>query len=165
MMNPTRSKDSARRARRTLALPASLAVLWLAGSVGAQTPCAATADAAFQACRAEALDDLWVQRAKCTNLPTNGALLACNRAAMHDYVEALELCDEVRAERLAVCARLGGGIYHPEVQPRDFVRRIDNPFFPLIPGTTFVYLTSTQDGLERGEFRVTERKRRILGVL
>src|SRR5262245_12722810 len=85
LMNPTRSNDSARRTRRASALYPSLAAVCVAASASAQTPCAATADAALQACRAEALDDLWVQRAKCVNLPTTGAMLACNRAAMNEY--------------------------------------------------------------------------------
>ena len=29
--------------------------------------------------------------------------------------------------------------YAPEIDPADFVERVDNPYFPLEPGTTFVF--------------------------
>ena len=32
-----------------------------------------------------------------------------------------------------------GGDYHPSIDPADFVATIDNPYLPLIPGTTWVY--------------------------
>jgi hypothetical protein len=41
---------------------------------------------------------------------------------------------------------------------------IDNPFFPLSPGTTYVYEATTRDGLERVTVRVTSQKRMIQGV-
>jgi hypothetical protein len=30
--------------------------------------------------------------------------------------------------------------YHPVVTPADFRTGIDNPYFPLVPGTTFAYV-------------------------
>jgi hypothetical protein len=50
------------------------------------------------------------------------------------------------------------------VDPSDFVRHVTNPFFPLRPGTLFVF-RGTKDG--RGQTDrvfVTHRTRRILGV-
>src|SRR3954471_15721812 len=53
----------------------------------------------------------------------------------------------------------------PALPPaRDFVRQVDNPWFPLTPGTI---LTST--GKDEGTpatdvFRVTHRTKRILGI-
>lgn len=52
----------------------------------------------------------------------------------------------------------------PEFDPADFVERIDNPFFPLRPGTRFVY-TGTEDGESlRDLFDVTHEVKTILGV-
>ena len=42
--------------------------------------------------------------------------------------------------------------------------QIDNPFFPLIPGTVFTYEGETPDGIERIETTVTFDTRKILGV-
>jgi hypothetical protein len=46
----------------------------------------------------------------------------------------------------------------------NFVKQIDNPYFPLKPGTTFIY-EGTKDGeAQRVVFKVTHRTRVILGV-
>ena len=55
-------------------------------------------------------------------------------------------------------------IYNPKINPDDFVSKISNPFFTLIPGTTFVYESETEDGLERIETTVTEEKREVMGI-
>jgi len=54
--------------------------------------------------------------------------------------------------------------YHPQIDPADFVSTIDNPYFPLIPGTTFTYEAETEDGLERDVVAVTRDTKVILGV-
>ena len=48
--------------------------------------------------------------------------------------------------------------------PADFVDEIDNKYFPLLVGTTFVYEAETDEGTERGEVVVTAETRKILGV-
>src|SRR3954449_286038 len=48
--------------------------------------------------------------------------------------------------------------------PGDFVRRIDNPWFPLVPGTSFVY-RGVKDGKEaRDVYTVTRVTKTIQGV-
>src|SRR5262249_58799315 len=56
--------------------------------------------------------------------------------------------------------------YEPVIDPTNFpaVPKIDNPFFPIVPGTTFVYEGQTPDGFEHVEFAVTHNTRVILGV-
>ncbi len=54
--------------------------------------------------------------------------------------------------------------YNPNIDPTDFVSTIDNPFFPLTPGTTLVYESSTPEGVEHIEVTVTSETRTILGV-
>jgi len=50
------------------------------------------------------------------------------------------------------------------IDPRDFVREVDNRFFPLKPGTTFFY-EGMEDGVPMSnEFHVTHQIKRILGV-
>jgi hypothetical protein len=53
-----------------------------------------------------------------------------------------------------------GGAYRPEIAPGDFVSVIDNPYLPLTPGLTHVYVG---DG-ERIEVSVTHETREILEV-
>ncbi len=54
--------------------------------------------------------------------------------------------------------------YNPVIKPADFVREIDNPYSPLVPGTTFVYEGHTPDGLDRDVVSVTHDTKEILGV-
>jgi len=44
-----------------------------------------------------------------------------------------------------------------DINPEDFTVTIDNPFFPLQPGTTFIYKGRKQLSKERDEFAVTDR--------
>jgi hypothetical protein len=50
------------------------------------------------------------------------------------------------------------------INPKDFSTTIDNPFFPLVPNTTFVYVGTKDGSPERDEFQVTDRTKVILGV-
>jgi len=52
--------------------------------------------------------------------------------------------------------------YAPVIDAARFVANVDNQYFPLVPGTRFVYETS--DGGERVEVRVTEETKTIMGV-
>lgn len=54
--------------------------------------------------------------------------------------------------------------YRKEIDPADFVDRVDNRYFPLTPGTTFVYEGETEDGTVRIEDYVTHETKQILGV-
>jgi hypothetical protein len=50
--------------------------------------------------------------------------------------------------------------YAPNIDPADFVSEIDNKYFPLKPGTTFVYAGNA----ERDEMTVTSNTKQIMGV-
>jgi len=55
--------------------------------------------------------------------------------------------------------------YRREIDPADFVDRVDNRYFPLTPGTTFVYEGKTEDGeAVRVEDYVTQETKQVLGV-
>jgi len=77
---------------------------------------------------------------------------------------ALSECKDQFDARQAVCDRLGGAPYDPVINPSDFVAVIDNPYFPLVPGTTFIYEGQISQGLEHDEFFVTHKTKLILGV-
>jgi hypothetical protein len=56
------------------------------------------------------------------------------------------------------------GEYSPAVNPADFVDIIDNPYFPLIPGTTFFYEGEAEDETIRNEVFITSETRLVMGV-
>jgi hypothetical protein len=54
--------------------------------------------------------------------------------------------------------------YNPQIDPADFSTTIDNPYFPLIPGTTFV-LEGTKEGeKQHNDVIVTDATITIMGV-
>jgi hypothetical protein len=50
--------------------------------------------------------------------------------------------------------------YTPHINPAHFTTKVDNEYFPMKPGTTFVY----EGGQERGEMTVTHHTRMVMGV-
>jgi hypothetical protein len=57
-----------------------------------------------------------------------------------------------------------GPAYDPQLDPVDFVPRVTNRFFPLVPGTTLTYEGETGEGLERVVVEVLDETRTILGI-
>jgi len=54
--------------------------------------------------------------------------------------------------------------YRPEIDPTRFTTTIDNPYFPLTPGTTYRFEGTTSYGAETDTVTVTGRTIEILGV-
>jgi hypothetical protein len=54
--------------------------------------------------------------------------------------------------------------YSPSIEPSDFSTTIDNKYFPLKPGTTFVYQGKTKNATERDVMSVTHSTKQIMGV-
>jgi hypothetical protein len=50
--------------------------------------------------------------------------------------------------------------YSPQINPTEFTTKIDNEYFPMHPGTTFIY----QGKGERDEMIVTHETKKIMGV-
>jgi len=48
---------------------------------------------------------------------------------------------------------LGGPAWDPAIDPANFTTNIDNPYYPLKPGTTFVYQAKTDQGAAAYELR------------
>jgi hypothetical protein len=126
--------------------------------------CDKTAQAALTSCRRAAESDFWVAWGKCDNLSDPNARQSCRNQASADLDDALQSCADQNEVRLAACNRFGPAQYDPVIDPSNFVAQIDNPYFPLTPGTTFSYEGQTRQGFEHDEFAVTHRTRTILGV-
>ena len=56
------------------------------------------------------------------------------------------------------------GPYSPSIDPANFVRRIDNRYFPLKPGTRFHYEGFKGKTPQRDNMVVTHREKMILGI-
>jgi hypothetical protein len=54
--------------------------------------------------------------------------------------------------------------FSPSINPSDFTTKIDNRYFPLKPGTTFVYRDETAHGKEGDIMKVTSDTKNIMGV-
>jgi len=52
----------------------------------------------------------------------------------------------------------------PLIEPANFVSGVNNPYFPLIPGSTMEYRGTTRSGTETFRIEVTHRQKTILGV-
>jgi hypothetical protein len=58
----------------------------------------------------------------------------------------------------------GEATYTPVIVPVNFTNKIDNSYMPLVPGTTFVYEGTTEDGNEHNETAVSSDTKVIMGV-
>jgi hypothetical protein len=58
------------------------------------------------------------------------------------------------------------GTYSPSIEPADFVGKIDNRYFPLVPGTAFHYTGVHENGKtpQTDDMVVTDQTKQILGV-
>jgi hypothetical protein len=133
-------------------------------AVAATNFCELTAQSAAKSCQVAAQSDLWLALGKCENVAGAAQRVACRRQASRDLQDALGECSAEHAVRQGACPRLGGRPYDPVIDPANFTINIDNPYFPLMPGTNFIYEGQTPEGLEHVEFFVTHKTRRILGV-
>jgi hypothetical protein len=64
---------------------------------------------------------------------------------------------------LTLTAGMAATVLGDNINPQDFGTTIDNPFFPLVPNTTYVYVGTTEGSVARDEFAVTRRTKVILG--
>jgi hypothetical protein len=54
--------------------------------------------------------------------------------------------------------------YHPKIDPGDFQATIDNPYYPLVPGSTRTLLEKSREGVKENEITVTRDTKVIMGV-
>lgn len=59
---------------------------------------------------------------------------------------------------------MAGVLELPDLGPGDFVSIVDNPYWPLIPGTVYTYVSEADDEITVNEVTVTAEKRVVMGV-
>ena len=124
--------------------------------------CLQTARDVLASCKSAAQSDHQLALGKCINITNPAARRSCEQQAAAELADALDTYSggfEVREES---CQKLGPGAYDPVIDPANFTTTIDNPYFPLVPGTTFTYLTP--DGEAKDVFAVTHDTIVINGV-
>ncbi|MFN8643706.1 MAG: hypothetical protein U0802_19370 [Candidatus Binatia bacterium] len=139
---------------------------WAAPAAAGGKPafCTMTANTLLSACRASASDDNLVRRAVCTNVADTEARKACLAESAEMNEEALDLCTEQRAGRVATCKLLGQGRYDPDISPSRFDDPArpsqPNPYFPLTVGHRWEY----RAGNEVNTVEVVDETKLIAGV-
>jgi hypothetical protein len=126
--------------------------------------CQRTSESAFRSCQAGAQSDYLLGLAKCDNLSDPAARKSCQQQALTDLQDAKQTCQDQFVARQVVCDRLGGAPYDPAIDPANFVTTIDNPYFPLTPGTTRIYVAHTAAGVIKNVVAATHNTVVILGV-
>ena len=124
--------------------------------------CLQTAGQAFTSCKSAAQSDYQVALGKCINITDSLGRQSCKQQAAADLADALDSCSGGFEVRSQSCQNLGPGRYDPPIDQSNFTTTIDNPYFPLVPGTTFTYLD--QSGSIKDVFAVTHDTRVIDGV-
>lgn len=141
------------------------ALILCAATTKAANACKATTKAALKSCLAGAKSDYALALGKCANLPDRAAQKACKQQAKLDLQDALGECRDKADARAVACGRLGGAPYDPVINPANFAGPIDNPFYPLVPGTTFIYVGTLEGAVESNVVAVTHNTKEILGVM
>src|SRR5256714_386267 len=131
---------------------------------GQSNSCQATANDVLNACQNAAQSDYQLALANCENISDSAARSSCQQTAATDLKDAKQTCKEQYQVRSAACQIFGPARYDPAINPARFINVVNNQYFPLPPGRTYVYEGHTAAGLEHSEFAVTHRTRQILGV-
>jgi hypothetical protein len=126
--------------------------------------CKRTSASVLVACDLGVRDDYNLALGKCENLLTGDERKICRQLALEEKQSGFEDCRAQFAARQEVCRTLGKDPYSPVINPADFATPIDNPYFPLIPGTVYEYDGTTEKGDEHIVVTVTGETKVILGV-
>jgi hypothetical protein len=146
-------------ARVALVLGATATAIAGTGNV-----CRTTAQDGLNSCKRTAQSDNWNALGMCSNILDPIRQQACLVKAKSDYQSALTTCGDQFNARTQICKQAGGGAYNPMIDPANFTTIIDNPYFPLKPGTTYIYEGPTTAGFIHTEFAVTTNTKIIDGV-
>jgi hypothetical protein len=164
-----RREWSNKKSRRWLAgAVVSIAALFASNLVnhavaaGEANACQQTAADALAGCQKAAQSDYKVALGKCVNISDPATQKDCQKQAATDLADALQTCQGGLEVRQVACQKVGPAPYDPVIDPANFTTVIDNPYFPLTPGTTYVYETKATG--EKDTFEVTHNTRVIDGV-
>lgn len=146
----------------TVLLAASLAAKPIPGA--SDNACQQTAAAALTSCKAAAQSSFEVASGKCINITDPRARQSCQKQAETERKDALDTCQGGFEVRQGACEKFGPGPYDPPIDPVNFVSKVDNPYFPLVPGRTMIYKGRSGGDVIVDHFAITRNTRVIDGV-
>ena len=127
---------------------------WAHGG-GGDKACSSAAKLLLKACSADSLDNALTAAATCRNISDATAQSACLADSKDQRKSGRGDCGDVYQSRLDVCDAVGEAPYEPPfgadaagdfVDPRDIGGAVaPNPYFPLLPGAQWKYLTTYQN--------------------
>jgi len=126
--------------------------------------CQQTATAAFTSCKGAAQSGYAVALGKCMNISDSRARLTCQKQAETERKDALDTCQGGFEVRQNACEKFGPDPYDPLIDPANFVSEVNNPYFPLVPGTTMIYKGRSEGDVITDSFAITHNTRVIGGV-
>jgi hypothetical protein len=150
----------------TIVVFSVFATAGLAAAELADHACHRTSKNARKACRNGAEGDYWNAVGMCNNVANDAARSQCKSDASDTWTDAKQECGDQFDARESLCESLGQAPYDPAIVPANFLTpeqtaASPNPFFPLVPGTKWVYESDS----ERNTVTVTSSTREILGVV
>jgi len=74
------------------------------------------------------------------------------------------LSGAIATSRVAAKPKPKASAYHPVIDPANFQPAVDNPYFPLVPGTTFTFVEKLGKHTTENVITVTHDTRTIMGV-
>jgi hypothetical protein len=143
---------------------AFIAAVGVIGASAATDFCQQTSHDALEACQDTAEGDQSIAFGKCDNVSDPTGRSDCRKQAAADFKTATQTCHDQFDARQAACQRLGPAPYDPVIDPANFTREVNNPYFPLPPGRTLVYEGQTVDGFNHTDFIITRKTKVIQGV-
>jgi len=133
-------------------------------AAGTLNVCQVTSQAGLNSCKNSAQGDYANALGVCANITDSQSQQACVQRAKSDLQSAESSCQDQFTERNHICQKLGGGAYDPVIDPANFSTTINNPLFPMKPGTTYIYEGPTSQGFIRNTVEVTANTKLIDGV-
>jgi hypothetical protein len=94
----------------------------------------------------------------------SGLLIMAMVALVATACDSAKPAGQSQAAAPAAPAPAAASGYKPNIDPSNFVDKIDNPLFRLEPGTTFRLRGQTEDGVEDETVTVTDRSKEVMGV-
>ena len=141
----------------------------LAGNNEICPECRTTARLVLQSDLAGARSDYYVAVARANATPDEEDRDETLDEAREDFLESTSEAKDQYGARLDLCELLQECRYNADIDPADFMSPAQiaanpNPYWPMIPGTKFIYESDTEEGLETIEVLITDQTREIDGV-
>jgi hypothetical protein len=147
-----------------LATVLMVAMISISTATAGPNLCTQTSHDTLKSCNNGVRDNYWLAIGKCDNLATQSERRACGQQALQDEKSGFEECRAQFAARQEICTTLGKDPYNPIISQANFDTAVTNQYFPLAPGSVWVYDGITEKGIEHVVVTVTSDTKVILGV-